>query len=79
MGINNLKPTVKVFIFGMKENLCTNFEQQKRCIDLNAYADVFLTSTFNSKRTSLSIDGKLYSNLDQQVTANFCLIYLKPR
>ena len=79
MGINNIKLTVKGFVFGMKENLCTNFEKQKSCVDVNAYADVFLTSTFNSKRTSLSIDGKLYANLDQQVTVNFCLTYLRPR
>ena len=70
MGINNIKLTVKGFVFGMRENLCTNFEKQKRCIDVNAYADVSLTSTFNSKRTSLSVDGKLYSNLDKKVTLN---------
>ena len=71
IGMSNSILRVKGFTFGINESLCTSFEKLKECIVVNAYVDVLLSSHFHSNGTSILVEGRLYTALDDKVKIFF--------
>lgn len=68
IGIKNIILKVKGFAFGVNKSLCATFDKKEECAEMNAYADILLSSSFNFKKTTFSFEGRLYTALDDKVS-----------